>query len=117
MLRKIYFCLVMILLLLSGLFFGGGIRQSEISREDLKLVNAYVSEAGADPISLETAEEINHWLLQNTQTREIKTSWQLVVDYVRNEQGAEPEPLGYAIVFEGSSFGIEGNEVWEPVGA
>ncbi len=68
MLRKIYFCLVMILLILLGVFFGGGVKPSEISRDDLKLVNTYISGVGAEPIPLNAAKDINHSLMENTHT-------------------------------------------------
>jgi len=92
-------------------------QKHEISQEDLNLVNNYIAEIGADEISLQKAESINKLTIyENKETTEIKTIWQLLVDFVRNENSDDPVDFGYKIVFEPGGFGLEDNETWECIG-
>lgn len=93
-------------------------RDSSIDQADLEAVNEYIVDSGANEISPDDAEDINKLgLYENKDTGEIKTIWQLVVDYVYNAKSGEPEFLGYSIKFENSSFSLEDNETWDYIGS
>lgn len=122
--QKVYLYLLLILCLLLVSVFQGcsakpTISQNQtINQDDLKAVNDYITECGADDISLQNAEDINKLeLYESKETHEIKTIWQLVVDYVRNTKNGDIASLGYSIVFEDSGFSLEDNDKWEYIGS
>lgn len=90
--------------------------KSTVSRADLKKVNRYIEERGAGTIQRWDAEYFGEHVWENSETYEIKTTWELVVDFVDNAESEEPQDLGYVIVFDRAGFGIEENEVWERIG-
>jgi hypothetical protein len=91
---------------------------SSINQDDLEAVNEYIVDNGANELSIDEAENINKLgLYKSKDTGEIKTIWQLVVDYVYSAQNGETESLGYSIKFENSSFSLENNETWEYIGS
>ncbi len=87
-----------------------------VSEHDLEMVNFYAQSSGAEPISLDAAEDMNKSLMKNTQTGDVKTSWQLLVDYVINANSEEHEPLDYQIEFDGSTYTMNSENTWEKVG-
>jgi len=90
--------------------------ESTVSRADLKMVNAYIAEQGAEEMNKKDAESMDKQVLQNKDSQEIKTAWALIVNFVENAESEEPVELGYAIVFDRASFSIADNDVWEHVG-
>ncbi len=106
--------LVAVMLLIA--FCQGCGAKSNVSAGDLKRVNRYIDAQGAEKMDKRDAESMDRQLLQNKETREIKTAWELVVDFVDNAESEEPVDLGYAIVFDRASFSFEDNGVWEHVG-
>jgi hypothetical protein len=76
----------------------------EVTRADFDMVNGYLKEAGSQEIKLQDADNLNHFLYEQIKTREIKTEWQLLVDYIKNEQSAQPAELDYSIEFDRDSM-------------
>ena len=87
--------------------------QSEISMDDLDMVNEYIKGVGADEMTFEAAEDFNNRMQKNLKTDESKSVWQLIVDFVRNEASDGAKELDYSIEFKDSSFSVLGNE-WGP---
>lgn len=88
--------------------------QSEISMDDLDMVNEYIKGVGADEMTFEVAEDFNNRIQKNLKTDESKSAWQLIVDFVRNEASEGAKELDYLIEFKDSSFSVLGNE-WAPL--
>lgn len=82
-----------------------------ISKEEFKMVNEYIKELGLEIISLKDAISIEHTnsLFENEQTKEKQYIWQLIVDYIENEQSEEPVNLNYSITFSKGSFSFDSN--------
>ena len=111
----LYLLLIMGLVLL---FAFVGCEKSEISQDDLNVVNRYIADVGAEEMSFQDAESINKLALyKNKETHEIKTEWQLLVGFVRNEKSDNPVDLGYKIVFESGGYSMEDNDTWEYIGS
>lgn len=111
--RRVFFYLTV--LLMTALVLAG-CAPAPVNEHDLEKVNFYAQSSGAETIDLVAAEEMNQNLLKNTETGAVKTSWQLVVDYVINANNEEPEPLDYAIEFEGTSYTLADESSWEKIG-
>ena len=79
------------------------------------MVNRYIEAQGAEKMERKDALSMDRQVLQNKETREIKTAWGLVVDFVDNIESEEPIDLGYAIVFDRASFSLETDQ-WENIG-
>ena len=102
-------CLIVLVLLLTLLILMGCEPSSEaaesgIEPDNLKLVNIYLMDLGSPEMSVDDAMAMKHSLLDNSQTKEIKTDWQLLVDYIRNAQSDEPVTLDYGIEFGDGQF-------------
>lgn len=89
---------------------------SGVSKDDLTMVNNYLKGIGSKEISMETAAEINNALNKNSQTKEIKSDWQFLVEYVKNETSAQPESLDYTIDFGDDDFTLNLASGWEKIG-
>ena len=113
--RKIYF-FVLAAVLLSGMILQGCAKPSVIDSDDLKMVNDYIQSVEGDELPLEVAEGMSNHAFENKNTGEVKTQWQLVLDFIQNENSESPKEMDYSIVFGNSSVAIEDNEAWEFIG-
>ncbi len=111
--RQVFFCLIF--LLMTALMMMG-CAPAPVDEHDLEKVNFYAQSAGAETIDLDVAEGMNQSFYRQTATGDVKTSWQLVVNYVINANSEEPEPLDYAIEFEGTSYTMNDQGTWEEIG-
>lgn len=107
-----FLCIATALLLLFCQGCGG---KSDVSNSDLRMVNRYIEAQGAEPMDRKAAESMDRQLFQNRETREIKTAWGLVVDFVDNAESETPKELGYAIEFDRASFSMKTDQ-WENIG-
>lgn len=92
-----------------------GNQKSGISKDDLAMVNEYLKGIGSKEISLDAVEDINHSINENTQTHEIKSDWQFLVEYIRNEKSAEPAILDYSFEFCEDTFTMRIDNIWEKI--
>ncbi len=110
-------CYVILCLSLALAAFSGCAQESEINAGELAMVNAYIEDiGGGDAIPLNAAEDMNHRLYENTKTQETKTTWELIVGYVRNEGSEAPQELDYSLEFENGGLSFESDNVWEFIG-
>lgn len=86
-----------------------------VGREDFKLVNQYLEETKWEPMRMDTAEDLDRYLYQHEQTRDITTMWKLIVGYVQNEAADVPCELDYSIEFSEGSFEFK-TQSWEYIG-
>lgn len=108
----------MVFFLIAALFslpMIAGCAPEPVDEHDLEKVNFYAQSAGAEPIDLGVAKEMNDCFYKQTATGDVKTSWELVVDYVVNANSEEPEPLDYAIEFKGVDYTVSDNNTWEEI--
>ncbi len=115
------YCVIVLVLLLTMLILMGCEPSSEaaesgIEPDDLKLVNSYLTDLGSPEMSVDDATAMKHSLLENSHTKEIKTDWQLLVNYIRNAQSDEPVTLDYGIEFGGGQLSYDLGDVWEHIG-
>ncbi len=110
--HRVFLCLMAVIFLSLAMV---GCTPAPVSEHDLEMVNFYAQSSGAEPISLDAAEEMNKSLMKNTQTGDVKTSWQLLVDYVINANSEEHEPLDYEIVFDGETYTMTAESTWEKI--
>lgn len=110
--RRVLFLVV----LMAVVLFMMACAPEPVSEHDLEMVNFYAQSSGAEPIALDAAEEMNKSLMKNAQTGDVKTSWQLLVDYVINANSEEHEPLDYEIAFDGETYTMTAKSSWERVG-
>lgn len=107
------------LLLLMMMTFAG-CHTPPIAQNDLDTVNQYIADKGINKLSLEDAEKLTKYgLYQNRDTKEIRSLWQMIVDFVHNTkvQSDKQAPLGYTIVFGDKSISVEDNQCWENIGS
>lgn len=115
--RGIFLCVTVLMAVM--LIFAGCGSSSVVRADDLSMVNQYIREQGngAKELTLQQGESVYKLeLFENKETGEMKRSWELVVDYVRNEQSEAPAALDYRIEFDGGSFSLEDNVNWVSVG-
>lgn len=107
---RIFLFIVVICILLTCLGCNNYSKLS-ISKDEFKMVNEYINELGFEEISLKDAISIEQTnsLFENEKTKEKKRLWQLIVDYIQNEQSEEPVILNYEITFSKDSFSFDTN--------
>ncbi len=111
--RRVFFFLIAAFFSLPMM---AGCAPAPVDEHDLEKVNFYAQSAGAEPIGLDAAEEMNECFYKQAATGDVKTSWELVVDYVVNANSEEPEPLDYAFEFDGESYALANDNTWERIG-
>lgn len=84
-----------------------------ISEDDFVLVGDYLREIGASEISVEAANEMNHSLKKNSESQEIKSTWQFLVDFVQNGSSEEPVIVEFG---DNSTLTIRLDSPWEDIG-
>ena len=110
--RQVFFCLIF--LLMTALMMMG-CAPAPVDEHDLEKVNFYAQSAGADTIDLGVAEEMNQSFYKQVATGDVKTSWELVVNYVVNANSEEPEPMDYAIEFDGANYTVADENTWQKI--
>ena len=114
--KPILLCIAALLMLLS---FGGCGTPSSINMSDLNAVNQYIENSTESIVlSVSEAEDLNKYIYQNRNTKEIKTCWELVVDYIHNITSDDLTELDYSIVFYPDDlFSLEdADQPWEMIG-
>lgn len=115
--RKMLMIPVFILVLLLAVTFSGCATPG-VTWEDIGTVNKYLSEKGIKALSYDDADTLHRMAIyENKNTGEKKRYWQMVVDYVRNEENGRPLELGYTIVFDNNGMDMTNNTDWENIGA
>ncbi len=111
--RRVFLCLMVVLI---PVLMMAGCAPAPVDEHELEKVNFYAQSAGADPIDIDVAEEMNDCFYKQAATGDVKTSWELVVDYVINANSEEPETLDYAIEFDGTAYKMADENTWERIG-
>ena len=112
--RRVFVFLTIVFMTVT-LPFMAGCAPAPVDEHDLEKVYFYAQSSGAEPIDLSSADDMNKSLMKNAQTGDVKTSWQLLVDYVINANSEEPEPLDYAIEFIGTTYTMTDESTWERI--
>lgn len=113
-----YLGLLYIMIILAFMAIQGCGQQSSVDSDDLAAFNQLALDSGAEVITLEKAEDLNMYLYKNKTTDEIKSCWQLVVDYIHNTNSDEQSVMDYAVEFNKGGFdvSIKDNDTWEFLG-
>ncbi len=115
--KRLFLLPVLAVMLTAVVMLAGCEAQQSVSEDGMELVNAYLTGAGAEEMPPEGAAAMNRSLMQNTETDEIVSSWQLLVDYVRRVTSGEEPPSSYTVeAGPGSSVGFDMDNVWEHIG-
>lgn len=110
--------IILVIMLLLIVISSGCSRYSELSitSQDFKMVNEYIKEMGSQEISLKDAISMDQMsLYEHKETKEKKRMFELIVDYVLNEESDESSQLDYEFEFSNSSIQFQ-SDLWEHIG-